>query len=166
MSFITQESYRHKLSKEQLYKWLCSIESGNRQELHEDFKIPFGWNKGNYGVHLELPFYETSSPYYFEQGAGIISPNGLHPSTHHHSNFVDPLVNRGKILFVPDITIFHKGTAYHFIEVCYKNKTSAKKIQDIKNFFGTYPIYVWEIEADNILNQTNIKFKLEFEQLL
>lgn len=59
MEFKENESFLHKAAKELLYKELLIAE-----EKEINFNV-FSWRK-NYGVFLELPFFETDDPYYFE----------------------------------------------------------------------------------------------------
>lgn len=79
---------------------------------------------------MELPFYVSSSPYYFEHGD-----------------------NRGRILFVPDIVVFHQGAAHLLLEVVHKSAVSERKLDDIRCFFLDQQVEVWEIQAETILLQ-------------
>jgi len=126
MAYIEKESFKHKLAKELLYKWLNDEDSND-----EDLKscIDWTWRK-NQGVHLELKFHENDDVYYFE----------------------NTTLNRGKILFVPDICIFHKGTPVHLIEVVNTNPVSTEKLKRITGFFEHHYLSVWEVSADDILS--------------
>lgn len=127
--FITKESYKHKFAKQILFDWLKG-----EQESKEDKceLLPFSW-RINWGVHLELPFYQSSDPYYFE---------------------IPKKKDDDTIIFVPDITIFHKGTPKYLIEVVYKNHVTPSKLITIEQFFDGYSFQLHEIEAEIILIQT------------
>ena len=68
MRYQEKESLLHLYAKQTLHKWLLEA-----QEPNNDGGIlkPFSWRL-NYGIFMELPFYETSDPYYFEQSKGLI----------------------------------------------------------------------------------------------
>jgi hypothetical protein len=147
MAFIEKESYKHKLSKELLAGWLNELEKNNDGCSFGQFK----W-RSSYGVHTELKIYENDDPCYFENSEGLFNEN----------------FDRGKILFVPDITIFHKGSIKYLIEVVHSNPVSEKKINKIFDFFnrkGQVP-YVYEIEAEEILRHTSIPYDLECTRIL
>jgi hypothetical protein len=146
MPYEYHESHKHKLAKETLFKWLDNIEKGIPNT--PPVRLPFYWRRPNYGVHLELPFYSNSDPYYFEC-SGHENDGGEQP---------------GRILFVPDITIFHKGSVKIIIEVVHKNIISGEKEKKINSFFGD-GVWLYSIEADNILNQTNKHCNLFFEPI-
>lgn len=120
--FIEKESYKHLFAKNLLRDWFLE------QEKHNDYceVAQFNW-RSNYGAYTELPFYKTSDPYYFECG-----------------------LNEGKILFVPDITVFHKGVPIYLLEVVHKHPMPLWKVNQIKKFFN-YNIELYEIEAEEIL---------------
>lgn len=135
--FVAKESFKHLMAKDLLHKWLSD------QELKSGFckLYPFNW-RVNYGVFKELPFYVKSSPYYFE-----LSEEGHEQSP---------------ILFVPDITIFHKGLPIYLIEVVHQNHVSDKKLKRILDFFDG-DITIIEISAEEILRQTQVPEKLEYK---
>ncbi len=167
MSYEYHESHKHKLAKELLGGWLAEIDKHNdgcgKGNADQFPQLPFYW-RSNYGVFLELPFHETDDQYYFECSDWArqqMDKDGLGLKT-----LVEPLqeVNRGKILFVPDITIFHKGCPKIFIEVIHKSPVSQKKVDRIINFMSA-GFEIWTINADNILNQTNKYCNLKFTLL-
>lgn len=135
--FIENESYKHKLAKELLVKWLTDANDNPVTPWGRCVCCQFEWYQ-NHGVHTELKFYENSDQYYFE----------------------NPPEVPGRILFVPDIVVFHKGVVGIIIEVVHSNPLSAKKLKDFRNFFGSYPD-IYEIEAEEILRQTKIPEKLK-----
>lgn len=144
MKYEYHESHKHKLAKETLFKWLDNIEKFIPNS--PPVRLPFYWRRPNWGVHMELPFYSNSDPYYFECSG--------------HELDEEP----GRLLFVPDITIFHKGSVKIIIEVVHKNYISAKKEESIYKFFKN-DVQLYSIEADNILNQTNKFCNLYFEPI-
>jgi len=157
-----RESFKHLMAKQLLVKWLRDIESKNDHCQLGDLS----W-RSNQGVHEELPFYETSNPYYFELSGGLNPERDFDLDKYDYSNLWLPNFNKGLILFVPDITIFHKGCATHLIEVVHKSDLTAEKINEIMFFFhGTEcPYYqVWTISADHILGQVNQPTFLNFEK--
>lgn len=147
------ESHKHKFAKELLWKWLSEIDSSKEYSKDAELQLPFAWRTGNYGIHMELPFHKTDDPYYFECSEFV-----------QHED--DESFDRGPILFVPDICIFHKGTPIYFIEVVHKNRTNEKKLSRIKQFFDGFFIEVYEIDAENILSQTNKFCNLKFTKVL
>jgi len=162
--FKEQESYLHKFAKNLLVKWLREIEQkNNRCVLKADgYCNHVAW-RSNYGVYPELKFYETSHPYYFEQSSGIIQVGNKNQDF--PDSLFEPTFNRGKILFVPDITIFHRGQAQILIEVVNTNPVSDKKLNDIKLFFGNYFFELLTIRAKDVLKQTSFPKKLPFQEL-
>jgi len=164
MSYEYHESYKHKLAKELLYSWLLNCE----KEKGFCPKLPFGWRTGNYGVFMELPFYETSDPYYFENSKGLIHPFEVPNSDPNHQDNFYKTIDRGRMMFVPDICIFHKGEVKIIIELVHKSPVTEKKINSMMNFFGKEHsgFELWEIEAENVLVQTNLKCELDFFKVI
>lgn len=159
MRYQEKESLLHLYAKQTLHKWLKEIDDKN------DFcgLPPFEW-RSNYGIFMELPFYETSDHYYFEQSKGLIDydpPEIDWSKPYEETKYEDPRgkdplqwfdksIDRGKILFVPDITIFHKGTPKFLIEIVHTNPVSEQKIDKIIDFFD-YGIEVHEVNVKDIL---------------
>lgn len=134
--YVIKESFKHQYAKDLLTKWLKEHEQNNRSC---DF---CGWAwRPNYGVFPELKFYKTSHPYYFEQGE-----------------------NSGQTLFIPDITIFHKGQAFILIEIVHRSPLTKQKLGRIRNFFGDCYFEIYTIEADHILNNTSTPYFLSYKQ--
>lgn len=134
-TFEINESFKHLYAKRLLYHWLCQHESKTEGCNFCGFK----WRR-NQGIHMELPVYRSSNPNYFEHGS-----------------------NSGKISFVPDITIFHKGQVFIIIEVVHKSAISNTKLKKIKRFFGSNHFELYEIQADHILNNTGIPTFLTYK---
>ena len=150
--FIEKESYKHLFAKNLLKKWFLQ-----QEETKEDYcKVAqFEWRK-NYGIFTELKFYETSDPYYFESSEGLTpdnrhSENGKDLQKENPENWFDPNFDRGKILFVPDVTIFHKGTPAMLLEIVHRSPLTNQKIKKIRKFFTGYHIELYQIEAEEIL---------------
>lgn len=159
--FEVKESYKHLYAKKILANWCKEAEekSDGCCQIAQ-----FYWRK-NYGVFEELPFYETSDPYYFENSGGF-SPykweHGFKPEQCFSKRY-----NRGKILFVPDITIFHKGVPGYLFEIVHSNPVSIQKIEIIRSFFGDlYYTELYEINVEDILVQTKIPTRLNAVRLI
>lgn len=179
MKYDYHESFKHKTAKELLHSWLKEIHDDNTIDYSIEHPfgkaLPFYWRK-NYGVFIELPFYTSSDPYYFECSGGLSCKHDPvlydHPSQvpecdcEFDENGFLKSFNRGHFLFVPDITIFHKGEAKIFIEVVHTNPTSKDKLNKILKFFSGHWIEVYEISADSILNCTNKHKKLDFKTII
>lgn len=152
--FVEKESYKHKLAKDMLYDILVKIDNAGDSCCYG----PLSW-RSNYGVFKELKFYETSDPYYFECSYGLVcSKKKLITG----NEWFDSEVDRGKILFVPDICIFHKGTPVIFIEVVHKNNVSDDKIKKIKKWSRGYYIKIYEVYADQILGRYSEDYPIKF----
>lgn len=129
-SFKTVESFKHKLAKELLMEWLLGAERYKRQG--QACRLgDISWRKSE-GVFSELPFYENSSPYYFEH---------------------EPKVP-GKILFIPDICVFSRGQVYLLFEIVHKSDISEAKAAKLQAFFKDQFVEIHVIQADYILNHT------------
>lgn len=161
--FEEKESFKHKMAKDLLHGWLSELDKVDGAELH-----PFRWRK-NYGVYKELKFHETDDPFYFECSKGLFDYD-KYPEIRDSKEpleWFDPNYDRGKILFVPDITIFHKGSATILIEVVHKNHVSREKLHRIKNFYsrnGSH-LEVYEVDAEEILKQIKVPIKLNCRKL-
>ena len=164
--FTEKESFKHKLAKDLLFDWLTDFDE------NDDFRsvYPIQWRK-NYGVFKELKFYDSSDPYYFELSRGLKhfeykEGQTEDPRGKNCIDWFDPLYDRGKILFVPDITIFHKGTASILIEVAHTHYLTDKKINDIAKFFSGTWCEIYEIKAEDILRLTCKPDKLPIHNLI
>lgn len=122
-----RESLIHKYGKGLLAEELRSKEIGNPKccELS-----PFIW-RPSYGVYTELPIYTNSSLYYFDY----------------------PPKMPGRILFIPDIVIFHQGYPKIIIEVVHKNPPSDEKIERIKLFAKDTDIELHTVKASHIMGK-------------
>jgi hypothetical protein len=132
------ESYKHRAAKNIMYQWLSDSEKSSLKDhlMHRNRFCGFYWRK-NYGIHLELPVYCSSSIYYFEEDTPIDDT----------------------ILFRPDITIFHKGTAKYFIEIVVTNPVSSKKLDKMISYNRNTSVV--EINADDILMNTGVPESLK-----
>src|SRR6478736_842525 len=148
--FTNLESYKHKYAKDIMFDWIKYAEENPYNGLYSKVG-QIEW-RSNYGVFKELKFYTTSSGYYFETSGGI--QNNSHNIVGDPDNYFDKDFDRGSILFVPDITIFHKGMAVFFIEIVNTNDVSdikLKRMQDFAEREGYFPT-LYKIKADDILN--------------
>lgn len=162
---IVNESYAHNLAKMLLATWLTEVEN-EVPENHKHGKFcGLTWKK-NYGIYVELPFYETSHPYYFELSKYI--------KPYHEINFSDRSTwydngDLGQILFVPDITIFSCGRVAYMIEIVHKSPISENKKQKINNFFKRHHEGLPEvltINAYSILCNTSRTTTLNFQNVV
>lgn len=144
--FIERESFKHKLAKELFGSWFTDQEKGNNDSCSV---AQFGWRK-NQGVHLELKFHLNDDPYYFENSEGLTNPE----------------FDRGALLFVPDICIFHKGTPTMLFEVVCTNPVSKEKKKRIEKFFDGFHVEVYEIYADEILRYCEIPEHIEARRII
>ena len=161
--FIEKESYLHKMAKELLASWLREEEDKAKFDGMPCSFCGIKWNR-NYGVFVELPFYETSRPYYFEESKGIQYQyqKVQDYNTHHQQGF-----EKGKILFVPDITIFTRGYVSVIIEIVHTSEISIKKKHTMRAFFEyqpNSPVEVYTINAQSILINTSKPEWLNFQQ--
>ncbi len=162
--FEHKESYKHLYAKKVLADWFRE-----EDKKHDYCKVAqFEW-RSNYGIFEELAFYSTSDPYYFEcsdclkheyyaQTGETIPENPL--------EWFDTKLDRGIILFVPDIVIFHKGTPKYFFEVVHRNSVSPEKILAIKQFFKGNNPAVYEVDAEFILRQIGVPKEIRCSLLI
>jgi hypothetical protein len=155
-TFHHKESYKHLFAKQLMYQWLQEYEDRwmyNNYDGNPKWRVvqyfPLSWDAGERDMHMELPFYETSDPYYFTKSKGIIQDKYLRAFA---STMWNPDFNRGKILFVPDIVIFENGRAAYIVEIVHKNSISDYKLKTMLRFFGNN-IAICEISAEWILSQ-------------
>jgi len=145
--FIQKEGYMHLTAK--------NIIASRLREMNEKqyyCSTPFFSWRSNYGVFTELPFYENSNSYYFEHSAGLKDENDSTRTDNPFTWFND-YYDTGKILFVPDITIFESGQAKILIEVVSTNPVSDAKKKRIRSFFGTNYFELYEVSAIDVLNK-------------
>lgn len=160
MAYIKNESYLHEHAKNLLAEALRNEEKKNN--YISEFG-PITW-RANYGVFTELEFHEHDHPYYFECSKGLIEDYTDRPEGNYTEHF-DPSIDRGRILFVPDICIFHKGTPTIFIEVVHKNTTPKWKINKINDFFDGFSIDIYEVSAFEIMSQVGDLSKIAFKYI-
>lgn len=170
--FIIKESFMHLFAKNLLVRWLKEAEKDSDLLGFSEF-CGIEWRKGD-GVFSELPFYETSDPYYFEISGGLLSPAELidrmsHPlfrglKSDHISLFKSDF-DRGRLLFIPDIVIFHKGTPKYIIEIEYKNPVTPNKINLIADFFRVHSVEIITIHAEQILQQCEKPKNMWYESI-
>ena len=138
--FKHKESYKHKLAKSLLAQWLRE-----QDEKNDQCKVAqFEW-RSSYGVHEELMFRSTSDPFHFENED-----------------------ESGYPFFVPDITVFHKGSPKYLFEIYHKHNVPQHKTERIKKFFDGYHVELYEISANEILrhDSESVPTKLKCKQLL
>lgn len=156
-NFISKESYLHSHAKNLLADVLRKLDKEND---HCEFNV-LHW-RSNYGVFTELPFHVSDDVFYFECSDGI----KYGELAENLSDRFDRNFDRGRILFVPDICIFHKGTPKFFIEVVHKNHVSESKLNRIKSFFSESYIEVYEVSAYQIMSQVGDLSNIDFNRIL
>ena len=159
------ESDTHREAKEFLAAELQKIDKAQDDCNFNGIK----W-RSNYGVFTELKFHATDEPYYFETSDGLIEytghdVDGIDLRGKDYLKWFDETKDRGRILFVPDSVIFHKGTPTIFIEVVYTNPVKPWKIKAIDKFFNGYLIQVYEVSAVDILNNKKDLSKITFNEI-
>ena len=140
VKYVDRESYKHLLAKELLAKWCRKAEKEARKNnAHSAKMAQFGWNV-NQGVHTELQFCQEDCSYYLENRYPGDTPRD--GSMQRSNKF-------GKILFVPDVSIFSKGEIRVIFEVKHTHGVTEKKLNLIKERLTMCSVY--EIEAEEIL---------------
>ena len=114
----------------------------------------FYWRK-NYGVFKDLPFHKSDNAYYFEESKGIIPYNKRDEKCMNYLNWFNPDFNRGQLLFVPHITIFHKGSVKYVFIIVDGEDAPYSQLKIMDDFFQGY-WNCYQIEADDILNSKNL----------
>lgn len=174
------ESYLHYYAKKLLLNWLSNCEIKGEDYTKSSH---FMWGV-NYGIYGELPFFEKDDPYYFESSSFM---NGAYINDRYYNKLdahdykimkkvkkyeiaptkyiIENSINRGKLLFIPDITIFHKGTAMILIEVVNTNYVNYEKISKILNFFDGDHLEIYEVDAYEILSKTEPTLDLNFNNI-
>lgn len=153
------ETHKVKFAKQLLFEWLCNCE--NENGYCPD--LSFGWRNPNYGVHLNLPFYSSSDSYYFECSGGLIEDKTPYYKSSVDEIF-DPAYDRGELLFIPDITIFHKGQAQIFIYVC-KGHLSPFIVFPILELLEGHWVEIYQIHPDSILDHAPGNERLQFTEV-
>lgn len=159
--FKEKESFMHRYAKELLANQLSELE---KNEYCEFGKLKW---RPNYGIFTELKFYETTDVYYFEQSKGLKeyakTKSGNDSRGKNPLLWFDDSIDRGKILFVPDITIFHKGAAKYFIEIVHTNSVSEYKKRKLVEFdegIEVYEVCASEILSNIVGGKLNINLKM------
>lgn len=101
---------------------------------------PISW-RPNYGVFEKLPFHAGDDPYYFECSAGLTAHDAAGRGDDPMQWF-EPDFDRGTVLFTPDFTIFHKGTAPFLV---YADYPSVQELDAIKEFYRGHYVRVWVV---------------------
>lgn len=156
--FIEKQRFLQPIAKELIAKILTE-----KEKKGEDYcrLQDISWSP-NYGIFTNMVFHELDSPYYFECSAGLMDESKT-KDLENCLDWFDTNINRGNILFIADIVIFHKGAPAYIIQVSDKHKTSPSKLKAIRKFFNGHFIEVYEASALNVMcqigNIENIKLK-------
>jgi hypothetical protein len=149
MTFTENESYKHKLAKELLSKWLK--EKNDKVKWHGD------------GVHLEYPLIQSMRQINFCNivGYGYDLGDGNREYYANNTNNFNPtyiqcVENNDIPLAVLDIAIVYKGCIFEGFEVYHTNKVNNDKKEKIKKLTHDIDFKLYEISAEKILCQTKI----------
>lgn len=156
--FKVKESYLHEHAKNLLANKLREIE---KEKDFCSFNC-LSW-RSNYGIFTELPFHSTDDIYYFECSDGLKDSN--FEDTGNYLDRFDTNFQRGKILFVPDIVVFHKGTPKYIIEIVHTHSVPDWKVNKIEKFFNG-DIELYEVSAYEIMTQVGSIDNVTFIRLL
>lgn len=141
-----EDTYTKLFAKQLLAHWLQS------QDKTQDACClgPFHW-RSNYGVFVDLPFHKSDEPYYFEASAGLMDFEGQRPEN--KLEWFKPGFNRGRLLFTPDITIFHKGSASILIYIEDDKQMSVTEMGNIETFFEGHHVELYAVSAKEVLSK-------------
>lgn len=150
--------YFNVMKKEMTIMEKCAISQLHKELKKENEKNEFcrygnqlNW-RSNYGVFKHLPFYEKDDIYYFECSAGLDGDG----------KFIKGY-DRGKLLFQPDITIFHKGTAMILI---YISEITKDEYINIKNFYQDSYVEIYEADDYFILSRKDELYPVFFNRIM
>lgn len=163
--FIENESYKHKMAKEVLKKWLetQTIEDKDYSGIGD---IRFRSNRKS-GVFLEYPICKNITYYNEIIGGNSWKTNWdeIQGDWNEYVPTYDECVNKYKSypIAIIDVVCCHKGSPQIGIEICHKNPVSQEKINKLEEF-GVDDLI--EIDADWILHQTKIPSQLKYKRLI
>lgn len=166
-TFTENESYKHKMAKEVLKGWFsggCGIGD-----------IKFDPNR-KCGVFFEYPIvknndYDSIHHNWDEQLTNPKITKEMTPGSAEYENLQNEYVPTYEECVclgiypkrVIDVVLTHKGSPRWFIEICHKNPTSQKKINELQALDVGNLI---EIDAEWIMKQTKRPKKIEYKQLI
>ena len=155
-SYIENESYKHKMSKEILKKWFEDSGDGMYKTIGD---ISFRSNRKS-GIFLEYPICECNYTNSWNTNWDEI--------TNTWDEYVptyEECINIYKTypIAIIDLVCSHKGRPSIGIEICHTNPVSQEKINKLKDFGIDNLI---EIDADWILNQTKPPTQLKYKRLI
>lgn len=142
MAYEYKESHKHKLAKELLFKWLNdAIKTHDCEKSKWCSFAQFKWKP--HLIVMEMIVQENDWQYYFESNTRTsFDFSEIFP----HEIFPD----YGKILFVPDIAVFHCGSPAYIFEITHTHPLTPEKVHAMQEKFPG--VSVVEIMADDILN--------------
>jgi hypothetical protein len=147
MSYVENESYKHKLAKELLCKWL-EEKKGNGKWIGD-------------GVHIEYPLIQSMKNDNFGNllGYGYDIGDGNREYYENNTNNFNPtykqcIENDDIPIAVLDIAVVYKGCIYEGFEVFHTNKVDNIKKEKIKKLTYDTDFKLYEISAEKILCQT------------
>jgi hypothetical protein len=147
MPFTENESYKHKLAKELLYKWLKEKKGGGK------------W-VGD-GVYLEYPLIPAMRNEYWKGDVisyGNASIDGYHYyegiTSDFNPTYEQCIANNDIPIAVLDIAVVYKGCLFEGYEVYHTHKVDDTKKGKIMDLTKGLRFELYEISAEKILCQT------------
>lgn len=124
----------------------------------------FGW-RSNYGVFEKLKFHTSDEMCYFETSKHLIPVEERKTQWPvDNEGWFKKGVDRGRILFEPDISIFHKGSAtIHIYFVDGENDNDF--MFEVMNMSDFGYVEVYFINVDDFLNRDNNDEYFEVKQV-
>lgn len=148
MPFTENESYKHKLAKELLYKWLKEKKPG---KWHGD------------GVYLEYPLIPAMRNEYWNGNVisyGNASIDGYHYyegiTSDFNPTYEQCIANNDIPIAVLDIAVVYKGCLFEGFEVYHTHKVDDTKKGKIMDLTKGLDFKLYEISAEKILCHTKI----------
>jgi hypothetical protein len=158
MAYEYKESYKHKIAKELLFNWLKNTILNHDEKLSKWCRFAqFFWKPHH--LVMEMVVQENDQQFYFEGTLRYAQDTYEDFATGNFQlckkNYNEPLDGYGKILFVPDIVVFHCGRPIYIFEITHTNGLTKEKAEKMKEFFPYCRIY--EIQAEDILRLDSAK---------
>lgn len=174
-----QHEERLRVAKGLLVTWCRNYENDEAFRYSKDLKdkvdgyypdnFPLYW-RGNYGVHKDLPFYNTRDNFYFECSQDL--KEFLSHEEHAHvsemediSVLFEPDYDK-VLLFTPDITIFCKGWAAIMIYITGKCRPYIKynELVELHQWHNNYDPSIYVVTEASILSFAPTFKELDFHK--
>jgi hypothetical protein len=149
MAYIENESFKHKLAKELLCRWLKEKYSGGK------------W-RGD-GIHLEYPLIPAMKNDAICNVIGYGYSIGDDRYAYYDKNtdnfnptYQQCVVNNDIPIAVLDIAVVYKGCVFEGFEVYHTHKVDSIKLGKIKDLTKNRRFNLYEISAEKILRETKM----------